>query len=224
MSMLSRVRALICRVACPPVPRDCLRGSGISLLVPFRSDKGRREETWAWLREYWEQELPGAEIIVSGNDDVPFCKTKAVNDAARRASGDIFAIMDADCYLPSAVLLRCAEEIREARAHGNTLWYMPYRQSWRINDVGSRLIMASGYETLRTWFFASPPPVSMIQDHSGSASGHWYGALVQVMPREGFWATGGMAASSAFFAATIASNRGMLALIRCNSRNLAGNR
>ena len=87
----------------PPAPQ---RGEGISLLVPFVSDGGVRLESWQWLREYWRHELPGAQVCVGTNFAVPFRKTAAVNEAAAQASGDVFVILDADCYMPGPVIER----------------------------------------------------------------------------------------------------------------------
>ncbi|MGH7240584.1 MAG: glycosyltransferase, partial [Candidatus Saccharimonadales bacterium] len=120
-------------------------GYGISLLVPFRSDNGRREETWNWLREYWHHELPGAEIIVGTNDDTPFCKTMAFNQAANKARGDVFVLMDADCYLPGSVVIDCANEIRRERKRGNRIWFIPYRWFYRLNSSSSQAIINSDY-------------------------------------------------------------------------------
>src|ERR1700744_3825414 len=103
-----------------------LRGSGISLLVPFRTDHGRRAETWSWLERYWRHELPGAEIVIGTDSHPAFSKTSAVNRAAAKATGDIFVILDADCYISGDVILSCAQNVGAARAAGHGLWYMPY--------------------------------------------------------------------------------------------------
>jgi len=53
------------------------------------------------LRNYWEEMLPEAEIII-GRDPklrLPFSKTYAVNAAAKKAHGKYFVILDADAYL-----------------------------------------------------------------------------------------------------------------------------
>ena len=167
------------------------RGSGISLLVPFRTDHGRREQTWNWLKRYWAYELPGAEIVIGTDDHPAFSKTSAVNRAAAKATGDIFVILDADCYIAGDVILDCAKRIRAERDKGNHLWYMPYRYFYRLTDIASRVVINSD-PALPPRFFAAPPNVAATQNQIGSVNGYWFGALIQLMPREAFTATGGM--------------------------------
>jgi glycosyltransferase involved in cell wall biosynthesis len=172
------------------------RGEGVSLLVPFRSDNGRREETWNWLYRYWEAELPAAEIVTGSNDDIPFCKTAAVNDAAARATGDVLVILDADCYIDGGVIDDCAASIRAARLLDVRLWYVPYRHFYRLTAAASRFLMT--YDpAFPPRFFAAAPAAMMLQAApdmmaSGTLHAHWFGALIQVMPREAFEMVGGM--------------------------------
>ena len=172
-------------------PVMSLRGQGISLLVPFRTDNGRREQTWNWLQRYWYHELPGAEIVIGTDTHPAFSKTSAVNDAASRATGDIFVILDADCYIPGDVILSCANTIRESRIANQHLWYMPYRSFYRLTDAASQVVINSD-PTLPPRFFAASPSLAATQNQVGSVNGHWFGALIQLMPREAFESTGGM--------------------------------
>jgi Glycosyl transferase family 2 len=173
----------------PPVPR---RGEGISLLVPFRSDGSVRLATWQWLRRYWEHELPGAQICVGTNFAVPFCKTSAVNQAAAQASGDVFVILDADCYMPGAVIEQCAMRIRAARDDGKKLWFIPYRRFYRLTRQASERLLASN-PVNPLQFPDPPPPDDIIPESAKSIShGHWFAALIQIMPCEAFLAAGGM--------------------------------
>lgn len=167
------------------------RGYGISLLVPFRTDNGRRVETWNWLIQYWRYELPGAEIIVGTDDRTPFCKTAAVNRAAAKAKGDVFVILDADCYVSGDVIEYCAREIRSARKRGHPLWFMPYRYFFRLTDSASREILNSDPANPPRYFAAAPPSYKL-QENKSTNQGHWFGALIQIMPREAFELAGGM--------------------------------
>jgi predicted glycosyltransferase involved in capsule biosynthesis len=179
----------ILRMVCRMIHRR-RKGHGIVLLVPFRTDNDRREETWEWLREYWKHELPGAKIIMGRDDHVPFCKTAAVNHAAKMAKGDIFVILDADCYIRGGDVLWCAKQIRKAKRHGHKLWYLPYRHFYRLTDEASRIVLDSDPES--PFRFSSPPPDWAVESKRGSGHGHWFGALIQVMPREAFELLRGM--------------------------------
>lgn len=166
------------------------RGRGITLLVPFRSDGEHRARVWDWLRAYWDYELPGAEIVMGENFATPFCKTAAVNDAASRGHGDIIVILDADCYLPGNVILNCAKRIRAARRRGRKLWFIPYRHFYRLTQGATAEILATDPDCPPT--IEDPPPRWMVEDPINSSYGHWFGALIQIMPRKAFDLAGGM--------------------------------
>jgi hypothetical protein len=167
------------------------RGRSISLLVPFRPDTEYRARVWSWLQDYWRHELPGAEIVMGRNDDIPFSKTSAVNDAFRKAHGDIIVILDADCYIPGKVILGCARRIRQARRRRRRLWFIPYRHFYRLTQEATRRVLLS--DPRHPLRFSDPPPPEMVDDAArNSGYGHWFGALIQIMPREAFIAAGGM--------------------------------
>lgn len=166
------------------------QGSGITLLVPFRTDGVQRTNVWEWLHAYWENELPGAEIVMGPDEHVPFCKTAAVNKAFRASHGDIVVVLDADCYLPGRVVLDCARRIRVARRRGRKLWFVPYRHFYRMTESATEDILES--DPAYPLRVPSPPPSWMVEDPINSNYGHWFGALILVMPRGAFEAAGGM--------------------------------
>jgi predicted glycosyltransferase involved in capsule biosynthesis len=167
------------------------QGAGIALLVPFRPDGQTRKEDWLWLSQFWTNALPKAKLIVSDNGHFPFSKAGSVNTAAKKAIlADIFVILDADCYIDPQVILTCASEIRLARKEGRKLWFIPYRHFYRLTkNATHNLLMSSPKDPLK---FSVPPPARDLEGVEGSAFGHWYGALIQIMPREAFIAAGGM--------------------------------
>jgi glycosyltransferase involved in cell wall biosynthesis len=175
-------------------------GHRISLLMPFRANPGdpgyaERVRNFEWVREYWAEQLPLAEFIHGHDESVPYSKTRAVNDAARKANGDIFVILDADAYFPAEVLLTAAREIRLARKRGRKLWYVPYRRFYRLDREISEVICWS--DPGNPLVLPDPPPKRYAEElptYSGNSDvrAHWYGALVQVMPREAFEDVGGM--------------------------------
>lgn len=163
----------------------------VSLLVPFRDNGEHRTRSWRWLREYWKTHLPSAEIILGSDVQFPFSKAAAVNEAAERARGRVFVILDADAYMDATVLQSCIDQIDNAVKAGRRLWYMPYNHLYRLSEVTTlRLLETSPTEP---YSVPSPPPESWreIVDDTHSY-GHKFGAMVQVMPREAFFLVGGM--------------------------------
>jgi len=177
-------------------------GYGISILVPLHlggMDEARIKN-WIWLQRYWRYALLGAELVI-GSDvkgsaaGLPFSKSVAVNDAAARAKGDVFLIVDADVYLDAESVLRCAKEIRAARKKKHNLWFVPYRHLYRLTPDATEAVLAS--DAAIPLQVPVPPPLdwyenkAMFEGTPSSDIGHWYGAMAQVMSREAFEEVGG---------------------------------
>jgi len=178
--------------------RNLTEGSnGVSIIVPFQCKDltSQRVKNWKWLERYWSYHFPGAEIIV-GVDEVseknlgiPFSKAAAINEAVSRAKGDVLVIVDADGYISAKHVRHCIKEIRESRADRERLWFIPYRQFYRLTQAASRRILESNPHN--PYMPPTPPNVNDIQCTSGSQHGHWFGAGIQIMPREAFKEVGG---------------------------------
>jgi hypothetical protein len=171
------------------------KGAGVSILIPARCvDKDQRLINLQWIKKYWHAQLPGAEVIV-GEDwrsDLPFSKSVAVNDAAWRSEGDVLVITDTDIYIDTNEVMECVKRIRHARARGHRLWFIPYRQFYRLTKEASARVLRS--DPKYPYQFSVPPDTEDILDTSGSgdpAHGHWFGAGIQILPREAFECVGG---------------------------------
>lgn len=168
----------------------------ISLLVPFRDSGEGRATAWEWLHHFWGHHLRSAEIVMGRDACSPFNKCVAVNDAAKRARGRIFVILDADAYMNPAVIQQCADQIDAALKAKKRLWFMPYDKLYRLNRATTARLVRS--DPRLPYRVPSPPPASWMEegyDPSGGHScnyGHQYGAMAMVMPRQAFRAVGGM--------------------------------
>lgn len=160
----------------------------LSVLIPFRDDHEHRTEVFNWLLRFWESQLE-AEIVIGHYDGSPFSKAIAVDDAAARACGRIFAILDADCWMDPNVIEGCVWSILKAQEECRNLWYVPYRHLWRINERTTQHILHS--DPCRPYDFPSPPPPSDIDHVGGEGYGHQYGAMALIVPRDAFWLVGG---------------------------------
>jgi len=166
------------------------RGHGITLLMPFRANEGdTRFRAFDWLLRYYKHHLPSAEIIVGTDFNTPFSKTTAFNNARAEAHGDILVLIDADCYIDPKVILHCAKEIRRERRRGYRLWYIPYRKFYRLTEVASDRVLDSN--PTRPHRFPVPPDKDDVENPFAASHGHWWGALIQIMPAEAYDIVGG---------------------------------
>lgn len=67
----------------------------VSVLVPFRGDGAHRDHLWAYVRRIWET-LPVELVVGEDPGTAPFNVSRAFNDAADRATGDLFVLFGAD--------------------------------------------------------------------------------------------------------------------------------
>lgn len=153
----------------------------ISLLIPFSSKSRIRKHAFKWLLQYYRHQLPNAEIIVGHSHSKIFCKGRALNDAAKKATGRVLVILDADTYMSGKVIERCANRILQELE--NNLWYVPYRYLYRLNKrITDQIIFSDPSNPL---CIPSPPPPEFLDDKGNkSMYGHRYGAMVMIFPRE----------------------------------------
>lgn len=77
----------------------------IPVLVPWRSDGGRRDDLWRWVRRTFWSTLPDFRIVTGRSPDGPFNRSAAVNDAAALAGNwRVAVIADNDTWVPPAQL------------------------------------------------------------------------------------------------------------------------
>lgn len=181
---------------CSPCHRHRRRPQ-VSLLVPFRDDHEFRARVWHWLKEYWLDHLEDAEIVMGHDSRWPFSKATAVNDAASRARGRVFMIVDADTYLDSQYVQRYINDVDRTVRRGKRKWYIPYNKLYRLNAEATLAVL--GTDPVSEYFIPSPPPApwlddSPLQAHDQNSKnyGHKYGALINILPREAFFMVGGM--------------------------------
>lgn len=75
----------------------------VKIVVPRRSDGGRRDQLWAFVKGYWQTTFPEWTITEGHDDDGPFNRGAAVNEAARQAGKfDVLLIVDGDVICDEA--------------------------------------------------------------------------------------------------------------------------
>jgi predicted glycosyltransferase involved in capsule biosynthesis len=100
----------------------------LSILIPFNSEIGPRKEAFHWVKRFYETTMPEAEICIGECKSETFSKSQAVNDAAEKATRDIFVIADADIiYDPSLI----SQSIKLLENHA---WVIPYRTVFNLDQ------------------------------------------------------------------------------------------
>ena len=146
----------------------------VSILVPYSDfGDGDRARNWDFIRRRFQALHPEWEICV-GTSGQPFNRGQAINEAASKATGDVFFISDADCFVypeQATEAVRMAAEAPGAVVAA-TRWVALERSfTWEVR---------TGHPDVR---FASEPPAWC--DVVGTVSG------CLAVSRESFEAVGG---------------------------------
>lgn len=154
----------------------------LSILVPFRDADGTRTQGWSWIRRRWAHYWPEAEIVEASDDGVdPFCKSMAVNNAAKQATGDVFVILDADTWIDPRWMHKALDWL------GRKSWVIPASRAMRLTELFSLKLMTeiepAGGEL---------PPISTAWSKGQTEIYSPVVGFLWVMPRAGFEAVGGM--------------------------------
>lgn len=152
----------------------------LSVLIPFRDADGTRTRAHQWMLARWRHFWPDAEFIVEPDDGVdPFNKSMAVNRAAARATGDVYAILDADTWIDPMWVTASLDAIAAGAP-----WVVPARKSIRLRQDASERIMAG--------LLDAPLPISHSELRSLAEQVGWVVGFLWFVPRAGWEKLGGM--------------------------------
>ncbi|UAC49109.1 glycosyltransferase [Bacillus aquiflavi] len=99
----------------------------ISILIPFKSDHGPRMNAFKWVKAFYKNTFPNADLCVGYSETKPFSKSQAVNNAAKTAAGDTFIIVDADIICSPKVINDSVKRLN------HTPWIIPYSKVAHLN-------------------------------------------------------------------------------------------
>ncbi|MDQ0300702.1 putative glycosyltransferase involved in capsule biosynthesis [Salibacterium salarium] len=91
-----------------------------SIIIPFETDNGPRDKAFHWLKTYYKNVIANAEICIGTSQSKPFSKSKAINNAAQKAKGSIFVLIDADIICHPVLI---SKSIHLLKKH---TWIIPY--------------------------------------------------------------------------------------------------
>jgi hypothetical protein len=115
----------------------------VSVLIPFRGDNGgQRDRLWAWCKAQWDS-MPYELVIGEDRGDGPFNISRAFNDAASRASGDVFILYGAD-HIPDQDRVEWA--VGQLHEHP---WCALYAQTAGLSATDTNaILMGYGYDKI----------------------------------------------------------------------------
>ncbi len=97
----------------------------VSVVVPWRGGCPHRDAAWRHVRNLYETEHPDWEIVTGTDAGGAFSRSQAILDGARRSSGDVLVIADADVWCdPAPAVAKVAE----------TGWAIPHTLIHRLSE------------------------------------------------------------------------------------------
>lgn len=55
----------------------------ISVLIPYKSDNGPRDEIFKWVLQFYKTLLPEVELCIGQSDSELFSRSQAINNASK---------------------------------------------------------------------------------------------------------------------------------------------
>lgn len=147
----------------------------LSVIVPIKPDTGRRDLIWSKVRQRYQRFHPDLELCIGEDFSEPFCKAKAINQAAKIATGDALLIADSDVIFPPDLIPRLMECIE------NYPWVIPFKRGVRLNEAASNRLLEQDL----------PEPLIYFEDEVEEVITH-PGALLCAMMRTSFAAVSGV--------------------------------
>lgn len=109
----------------------------VSVLIPYKPDHGYRDRSFQWVLKFYRNYLPETEICVGESRSELFSRTQAINAAARKASGDVYVIADADLVFRPELIEESIELLKE---HA---WVIPFRDVYDLFEQDTRAVLRS---------------------------------------------------------------------------------
>ena len=85
-----------------------VRAPLVRIVVPWRSDGGRRAQLWSFARARLERQFPTFEIVEGASPPGPFNRSAAINDGAR-GDWDAVVVVDSDVFIESEQVVAAIE-------------------------------------------------------------------------------------------------------------------
>jgi hypothetical protein len=111
--------------------RRLLKLESVSILIPYRPDNGPRDQAFKWVKKYYKALMPEAELCIGSCKYRIFSRAQAINDAAAKATGNIFVIADSDIFYDPNIIEASINLLDQYP------WVIPYNTIKRISENSS---------------------------------------------------------------------------------------
>lgn len=108
----------------------------LSIVVPWTGGCTHRERAWEHVRALYADAFPEVEIVEGEAPAGPYNRSAAIIDGARRSSGDVLVVADADVWCEPAALTKA---VAAAVAVG---WAVPHMLLHRLSEDSTARVYA----------------------------------------------------------------------------------
>ncbi|WP_227937344.1 glycosyltransferase family 2 protein [Alkalihalobacillus deserti] len=107
----------------------------VSIIIPFQTDHGPRAEAFEWVKKYYSNVFPEAELCLGIIDESHMNKAKAVNQAVKQATRDLLVIADADVVYDPKIIVESIKLLKKAP------WVVPFTELYDVPQQETRKIL-----------------------------------------------------------------------------------
>jgi hypothetical protein len=104
----------------------------VSILIPYRPDNGPRDRAFKWVKKFYKEYMPEAELCIGCCKHRIFSRSQAINDAAAKATRNIFVIVDSDIFFDPKIVEESISLLDQYP------WVIPYNRVIRFSKITSK--------------------------------------------------------------------------------------
>ncbi|RFU61301.1 galactosyltransferase-related protein [Peribacillus glennii] len=109
----------------------------VSVLMPYKPDYGVRDNLFKWVQSFYKNMMPEVEICIGECNSELFNRSQAINNAAKIATRDVFAIIDTDVVYDPQVLINAVQLLDE---HA---WVIPYNKILDLSQFSTEALLGT---------------------------------------------------------------------------------
>ena len=144
----------------------------VSILIPYRPDNGPRDKAFEWMKKYYQALMPEAELCIGSCRYRIFSRSQAINDAATKATRDVFVIVDSDIFCDPKIV---EESIKLLDQHP---WIIPFNTTHMLSEKSTNEI------------YSTEPKFPLQMNLESTIKGACHGRM-NIVPRKYFERVGG---------------------------------